>query len=398
MHFSIVAELDGRTSPEALGTALGPVQRRHPLLRVRVGEREPGGLVFERAEDPPELTVVEEPMTWQEVVSAELARPFNAASAPLWRTVLVQGRDHSTVVLTFEHSIADGVSAIGVLSDVLAAVDGATLEGRPVPPAQEDLVEALVAPVEELGGPPADASGVDERMTVVGSCRPFDSTRPHVSAVALDAAATRQLLARCRAERTTVHAAVCAAVTQVAGHLRGQEFVRVFSPISLRHLVDLAGDVALRTVVGRTGFPADPTEDLWELARDTARALAPSRSLAGVSAASAATTAMVPPGATAATAEAFMLGGASFEVEVTNLGVVDLQHSGRLRPVAVWGPLVLDQVSGEQVIGVSTFAGQLRLTCASYELVPDLLDEVRRTLVMAAGAPVAAESLCGRSA
>lgn len=393
LHFSIVAELDGAVSEERCRAALDEVQRSHPLLRVRVatggaGEGGPGP-VFHRSDAPVALSVAEEAMTWQAAAAAELARPFAQGVSPLVRATLLPGERSCVLLLTFEHSIADGLSAVGVLDDVLAVLNGRPLPVRAVPPAQEDLLAALTgragqdqapAAQDQVPATPPEVTGVDARMGAVGSRRPFDGTLPHVSGVAFDGALTRLLVARCHAEGTTVHAAVCAAATQVAARLQGLDFVRVFSPVSLRNLVDSDGEVALRIVVARTGFPADPSRSLWDLARATGAALAPARSADGVAAVLAAMAAMVPAGADAATAEAFLLGGASFEVEVTNVGVLDLEDAGPLRANAVWGPVLLNQVAGEQVIGVATHAGQLRLTGSSYVLVPTLLEEVRRAL------------------
>lgn len=403
MHFAVVAELDAAVPEERCRAALEEVQRSHPLLRVRVtagdgGEGGPGP-VFHRSDAPVALSLVEEGVTWQAVAADELARPFARGAAPLVRAALVPGERSCVLVLTFEHSIADGLSAVGVLGDVLAVLNGRTLPVRPVPPAQEDLIAPLAGPAapdqapagqdQAPGGPP-EVTGVDPRMGAVSSRRPFDGALPHVSGVAFDQVSTRRLVARCRAERTTVHAAICAAATQVAARLQGLGFVRVGSPVSLRHLIDghgssdgsggVGGDVALRIVAARTGFPPGPARPLWDLARDTSAALAPARSAGGVAAVLDAIAAVVPAGADAATAEAVLLGGSGFEVEVTNLGVLDLEDAGPLRASAVWGPVLLTQVAGEQVIGVATQAGQLRLTGSSYVLVPDLLQEVRRTL------------------
>lgn len=396
MHFSVVAELDAAVSQERCRAALAEVQRSHPLLRVGVtagdgGEGGPGP-VFHRSDAPVPLTVVEEAVTWQAAAAGELARPFARGVAPLVRAALVPGERSCVLVLTFEHSIADGLSAVGVLGDVLAVLNGRALPVRAVPAAQEDLVAALTGPAAQdpAPAPTPEVTGVDARMGAVSSRRPFDGALPHVSGVAFDAVSTRRLLARCRTEGTTVHAAICAAATQVAARLQGLDFVRVASPVSLRHLIDghgsgdgsggVGGNVALRIVAARTGFPADPARPLWDLARDTGAALAPARSAGGVAAVLDAIAAVVPAGADAATAEAVLLGGSSFEVQVTNLGVLDLEDAGPLRASAVWGPVLLTQIADEQVIGVATHAGQLRLTGSSYVLVPGLLEEVRRAL------------------
>ena len=51
-----------------------------------------------------------------------------------------------------------------------------------------------------------------------------------------------------------------------------------------------------------------------------------------------------------------------------------------VRPVAIWGPAILNQVRGELSTGICTFNGQLRMITASYHPFPDYLHCVRDVL------------------
>src|SRR5262249_52920119 len=139
MQFTLAAELDTRLDEQEVKAALAAAQRRHPLLSVHVEDHLDTRLGFYRAASAPaiELRVLE--MDWRRAAERELAHPFDRGAAPLMRAVLVTQRDHSTLLLTFDHVIADGMSAVRVLDDVMAALNGVRLETLPVPPSQEQM-------------------------------------------------------------------------------------------------------------------------------------------------------------------------------------------------------------------------------------------------------------------
>lgn len=280
----------GRVRPsvslEECRSALDQLQRSHPLLSVTVADIGASGPTFVSSSAPLPLRTVEEPTRWEDVVADELTRRFNPGLAPLARAVLIRERAASVLVMSFEHPVADGVSAVSALADMVSVLNGTPLAQHAVPAAQEDLIAGLVdAPgFESAPTPTPPGAPVDERMTAVGSRRPFDGVSPSVAGVALDVRTTESLRGRCRTERTTVHAAICAATTQVVLSEPGYDFVRVFSPLSVRHLIPSTDGVAARTGLARTGFPAGAAADLWDLARATGAVLAPARSLEAVAA------------------------------------------------------------------------------------------------------------------
>jgi hypothetical protein len=68
---------------------------------------------------------------------------------------------------------------------------------------------------------------------------------------------------------------------------------------------------------------------------------------------------------------------------ISNLGVLPLAvEYGSLRLKEVWGPAMLTNLPADrQTIGVSTFAGQLRMVHQSYEPISGLLEAIRGTLL-----------------
>ena len=388
MHFCMVAELADDLDPTALLAALPAVQRRHPLLNVCVEDHPQTWLGFHRpARVPPvPVTVVDAAAghSWCDLVAEELTRPFDRSKAPMIRVVLLRAGPTSpaAIVLTVDHVIVDGLSAGFILRDLFSALNGHDLDALPVPPSQEELIAALrdgrppAAPAANSQPPPAQPAWLATPSTF----RPFDAALPHLSAICFDEALTRRLIARVRAEHTTVHSALVAAMTRVIIESGRNEFVRMLTPFDFRSHIGVDDAVCLYFTGARTGFTGEQLTDLWDMARTVSDQLAVPRSLPAVLAVSAATEQLIPIDATTQDAEDFMVGGLSFEAFASNLRVLDMGPLEAVRPVAIWGPAILLQFQGELNTGICTFNGQLRMVSASHEPLPDYLDRVRDVL------------------
>ena len=170
-HFLVAAEFDGILDDEVLRRALDAVQQRHPLLSVHVEDHPSTRLSFCRAPAiaPIPLTVHHGTCSgWQKLAATELARPFDRSTAPLMRAALTTTPTSSVIVLTFDHTIADGISSIHVLDDLIAAYNGRQLAKLPVPPTIEDLIDRSLkdTAIPALPEP-------DERMTGADNAAAF---------------------------------------------------------------------------------------------------------------------------------------------------------------------------------------------------------------------------------
>jgi NRPS condensation-like uncharacterized protein len=376
-HFSIVAEFGVTLTEAKVRTALLAVQQRHPHLSVHVEDHPGSRLGFYRADAvaPIDLTVHETGEPWQSVAAAELAHPFDRSQAPLMRAVLVNGPSGSTIVLTFDHTIADGISSVIVMNDLVNALNGRTEPPLDVPPSVEDLIARTLAAPEDQGtnGPS------DPRMAAPTSVRPFDGIPPYVHTVTLDGADTAQLVNLCRAEQTTVHAAILAAASRSHAMLLGTDFVRVLSPINIRSLIDAGDGCADYFSCTTTAMsPSDGTA-FWDHARAVTAELSVARSAPAVAAASATIQQAITVDAECATTEQFFTTGMPCDVLITNLGVQDLQVDGPIRPTALWGPVVESQMD-DFAVGVITYEGRLRMTACGYLPTEAFLDGVTAML------------------
>ena len=388
MHFCVVAELADDLDPSALDAALLAVQQRHPLLNVYVGDHPQTRLGFYRPPSVPPVpvTVVHAApgRSWCDGVAAELTRPFDTSRAPMIRTLLLRAGPNSpaAIVLTVDHVIADGLSAGRILRDLFWALNGQDLQAMPVPPSQEELLGRLrdgqpAAALAANGQPePAQPGWLATRSTI----RPFDGAQPHLSAIAFDEDLTRRLIARARAEQTTVHCALVSAMSRVIIESGRNEFVRMLTPSDFRGHIGVDDDVCLYFTMIRTAVTREQLTDLWDMARTVGGQLAGARSVPALLGGSAAIEQFIPIDATTEDTEDIMVGGLSFEAFASNLRVLDMGTPEAVRPVAIWGPAILVQIQGELASGICTFNGQLRIVCASHDPLPDYLDRVRDVL------------------
>jgi hypothetical protein len=374
MHFSLAAELAGSFGPEQLRQALVAVQHRHPLLSVHL-EDHPGTRLgyYRPAVVPPiPLAVLDTDWSWEQVAAEELVTPFDPATAPLLRVVLLrQGPAAATLVLTFDHTIADGKSAVFVLQDIVTVLNGQPLSVLPVPPARETLLARQPAPA----GGPAEVPGAPapDWLMAPGTLRPFDGARPAVTSLAFSKSLTSQLVQRCRAEQTTVHAALVAAASLVLGSVGQRQHVRVMSPIDIRELLGVERDCAMYFNSTRTAYSAEQPQAFWEVARATSAQLTPGRAEPMTRFIAAMMEQLIPVEAEHDAAKNLFTGGNSFELFISNLGRLDIPETGLIRPTAIWGPVILTQLQGELSLGVATLHGQLRLVNTSHAPIPDFL-------------------------
>ncbi|KUI43254.1 hypothetical protein AU197_25340 [Mycobacterium sp. IS-1590] len=382
-HFLLVAEFDSSLAEERVRRALHAIQRRHPLLAVHIHDHPVSRLGFYRRDDVAPIPLAVRHATdasWQTVAADELGRPFDRTAAPLIRATLLRSPSASTLLLTFDHTIADGVSSVRVLEDLVAALNDQPVEPGPTPRTVEDLLVQHVRS-SDLG---FDADR-DARMAEPSTLRRFDGTRPRVYAVSLSRDDTARLVRRCRDELTTVHAALLAAASSVRSRMHGESFVRSLSPIDVRKLIGDPDDCAIRFSCTTTGLAADDERPFWTRARAMTAELSAARSAAGVLAASAAVAQAIGTDADRADAEDVFTRQLPWELLMTNLGRQQIARTGPLHPTALWGPIVQSQTAGEYVTGIVTYERRLRMVAVGYQPTGYFLDGIVAALEDAVG-------------
>ena len=141
LNITMVAEIAGPLTDARLRQALDAVQTRHPHLQSRILV-ESGIPTFAPCEQPLLLRMAQASETgWIEELEREINTPLDAESGPLLRCVRFRGGGTTKLLLTFHHSIGDGMSGAYLTRDLIRAASG---EGPIEIPAL-----APAAPIEE---------------------------------------------------------------------------------------------------------------------------------------------------------------------------------------------------------------------------------------------------------
>jgi NRPS condensation-like uncharacterized protein len=279
----LCASITGPLTVQRLRGALDFAQRRHALLAVRIrtdSEGRPRFVSEGVAPIPLRCLSRRDEQHWVQEVEDELTRPFAPGEGPLLRATLLQGVEACELLLTFDHSIGDGMSGAFLVRDLLRE---AAQPGRgqclPEPAACEDLLPAGVSlpeerPLDTLPSP-TPPTGVRPRALPEGreSLTGEEARRVRLLTWELTEEDAARLVAASRRERTSVHGALCAAFLLAMATeqgSRGEAVLKVMSPVNLRdHLVP-PGTEAFAACFTRqlTRHRLQSTSRFWEVARD----------------------------------------------------------------------------------------------------------------------------------
>ena len=379
VHFCLCAEIDGWVRPDTLRAAANQVRKRHPALRVRIVDDALSGAAFYRCDAPLplETVAVGNDADWVRTVERELKKPMpSGAGAPL-RLTVVYAPETTAIILTFHHAIADGMSGVCVLRDLMRALAGERLQALPFSPAIEEKLLGFSAVH-------ADTCGriMPVTPTVPAAC---EDLRPQIVTAEFSQEETARLLKRCRTNETTVHGAICAAASR---HLPAseQDTVRMVSPIDLRKIAGIEDD-ACGVFIGfhSAEVASGGTGSIWHDACQIAQGLPQSRSLETAREFMRRMSAEFPPTARSEKLRAFFSAGPQSSLVVSNLGALPIaERYGPYAVRAVWGPAMLTNLPADrQTLGVSTFAGRLRFVHQSYSPIEGLASEIKETLLAA---------------
>lgn len=266
--FATTARVHGPCSVEDVQAALEATFRRHPVLRSRIRSR-PFPFLPELTTHgvaAPALRVVDDAGEddWIHAVETELQQPFPDEAGPLVRFVLLRRERGFDLVVVSSHVISDGMSHVYLIRDILTQL---------ADPAAPVRLQESPPGWNLLAGRPGPHSGPR-----LGTHRPAGfhrigpATEPFtVRAWIWDEPKSSALVRRCRAEGTTVHAALATALLRALAQLEeGTPVRRLGSPVSLRDRLPSRYREGFGCYVGpcavvTTDVSAEP--DFWAMAR-----------------------------------------------------------------------------------------------------------------------------------
>jgi hypothetical protein len=385
IHFAIAAEIEGPTRADQWQDALDRVCRQSALIWSRIVLDKHGAPVFApvRYGSIPLLVVENALSKWTDHVASQLDQPFDASTAPLLRATLLHTADRSVLILCVHHSIADGLALSFLMRDVLRAFAGEAVQLSAETASMEHLVAAmrrnLVMP--KVSATPMVRPPMPYRL--------LDGSRAQVEALRLTREATQFLRERARAERSTVHGALCAALTAAASAVVPgwlDVALRVLSPIDVRGRMLNSSEHFGVCVTAVVLEDENNAHEFWTRARSFSDRLGPEKSVESISARVGMLDDLASPISTVQQAQEFLADGFSAEILLTNLGSVEFKDTyGPLTLRSLWGPAVDTGFAKGQTIGAVTVGNRLHLLHTSYGSACGLLDEVSSLLNAALG-------------
>ncbi len=124
-NFYLAMTLNGKIEKAILTEALKALQVRHPLLNVSIEKKGWWGANYRYNVNSP-VEISEKKVRRDEIdliLEQELNQPFNIKEAPLVRCHLLHHDNRSTVIATFCHIIADGLSSVIFQKNLLEYID-----------------------------------------------------------------------------------------------------------------------------------------------------------------------------------------------------------------------------------------------------------------------------------
>jgi hypothetical protein len=292
INFTLTARVRGTITPEQFERALGKLRLKYPPLSTRM-DRESNGDIYiipdAGLEFPVRTVERQHSGSWIEEVTRELAQTFDMFNQPPIRFTWLRGDDVSDIVFACPHVLVDGLSVAYLVRDFLVFLSDPEANVEPVPPAPPISEMIPDFPGKQLTIWKARlqaamfkvflrlASGRDEQtQDQTGDPR----STYHQLAWALTPEQTAALVARSRAEGTTVHAALSVAFlrargeSRAMGELRGNSWKRkIQSPINLRDRLTGPVGESFGLYVNLAEFPVNcaPERDFWDVAREIKR-------------------------------------------------------------------------------------------------------------------------------
>ncbi len=365
IHFTLTANIIGTVHVDQLQQALIKVQQRHPLLNVRIALSSSGipWLITDSAQIPVRVVKRHSSQQWHQEVEQELSNPFDWSQAPLIRVVLLQGEGVSDLIVTCMHAIADGMSVVFLLRDILLSIGEPNQELSILPDQQsyERLVPQFEPKYRALSFEPSLS------LTYTKPTLP-EKSRPRLHTWSLSTVETIELIHRCQEAQTSVHAAICAAfmLAMSIQSTQQNEFeestpLKCLSAINIRRfLPQIEEDFGFYFTGIVTTDNITPNLSLWDLARSIKvqlnQKIAPEQIFAHLPDLEAFMSALPSPIEVLKMTETAY----NYDVCVTNLGRLTIpQQYGEFQLASVYGPSAMTHVSHNFVVGVTTLGEQM---------------------------------------
>ncbi len=229
INICFVVEFCNAVEVGALQKAINMVEKQHPILRSSVKFDEKGNTFYDVTEEVKvevSLVRITDDKGWITVVAQEQEKPFILSEAPLIRFTCVKDGINMQLVMCVHHILADGLSCIKILQDIMTCVNGhnQTIKVQH-PNLLEDTVlydnEKLSIPVrilvDVLNKQWSKESHIFTESEYYTMRQNYWSQRSHTIEVAeLNEKQTSQLISKCKKYKVTVNNLLVATLLESA--------------------------------------------------------------------------------------------------------------------------------------------------------------------------------------
>ena len=381
--YSMAARVKGDLNRERLEAGIDVLQRSNEHLSLTIRTDPSGRRYFARSTERIPLRIVDLATTgWEKAMENETTIPFPEDGTLIRVTALLGNEGEHVLLPTIHHSLADGLSGIAILKDLLLATSGHQ-------PAMTG--HGVAQTLEETFGP-----AFPETMKAVSSMPPppFPPPRnnwaykrdhnPTVQGRVLSKESTQRLIRRAKWENTTVYSALIAALARARYERRGEDTyptpdgLRLLIPFNSRPYAPPTATVGLfiGAFVIAVPPPQLPTPEMfWTQARTSGQQVHSQKGRYNALGLACATALQMGHDASPEAVMQFMRVATDHEALLTNMGVLDIPEvCGGFEVKDVWAAGFKSCIQGEDNVGVGTFGGKLRLVHSSLDGTEGLLD------------------------
>jgi NRPS condensation-like uncharacterized protein len=359
MHFAIVATINGKIGAKELRQALEKTQHRHPLLNVKVTLDESKIPWFKKNSVQIPIRIIERihAEQWKRVVEQELKNPFDPNEPPLIRISLVEGGNICELIITCDHTIADGKSIVFLLKDILQYLGTPDQPVIQLPP--RNSYEEILFQRK------SDGTAYSETLSQTKT-RPKipENSCPSICTWLLTEWETATIIEGCKKERVTVHAGICAAFLLSMADSQARKNLKCLSPVDIRGLFsEINDDFGYYFTAVNTEHSITPDLSIWDLAHSVKsqinEKIAPSNFFARLPELEA----FLSTSPSHKEAVEMMDAVNEHDFLISNLGKLDIpEEYGKLKLVAIYGPSLMSHVDRDLIVGVMTFRDRMSLT------------------------------------
>lgn len=369
--------VEGTFTIAQVRAALLKVQRKHPLLNVNIGHDGKGFPSFITNPNIPPIPVRILPRSseiyWQEISVLEWTMPFDLHRDPPARLVWLQSGRVSDLLLVCPHCVCDGSGFVTLMKELLLLLDRpeTVLESYEDFGSVNNLVPDAVSKSKKIKWKGQLFSWLAKGFFWVINPKPVEQKGNfYLLSQTMDLDTSTALIRKCKAEKATVQAALCAALLLAFHAVNGKQARnKVISPVDIRrYLNKIKKDhlFAFAPIVELSPSKKRKETDFWQDAR------AMSENLIGkanqINAAEMMVITEYFHSSTDALLRHMRSSKGSHDLTLSNMGVLDFPADYRSFSLrAVHSPSVGFPWRNSNTLVVSTFLGQMDFSFCSQE-------------------------------